>query len=399
MCQKLFSNYYQFRYSDGDSDGNGGDSNGNGNGNGNGDGDGRSIISSRGSSSSSDIYKLMNTQIIKRLCISIFYICDEIIDEINTFQELESITIVNYFGAWFGNSFWRLHFLNRLRDDIVVNFDLYIGYSETTNNDIKPKGIKDDQPLTFKCNNLSVVFQYEVDDYYNFIYRDIISKLKFKSLYFNSIGPSHLLQYHSISKLNKTIESVRINNDHIPLYSLYRFLKAPNLHTLKFCLNFPSLSKLYTDSNKHQYQYHFDLESLDNTVNEDQQYLCPLFRSLPPYSMQLWNECIKLIGSNTTITTFEFFEADCHECDIGHNDFELDTGFLNDFIDSFSNNKTIKTLSINFGNSFSSEFLTSKIATMLDQNSTLKNLNLYFDYNFVNKISKKTTNKKCSINK
>ncbi|KAM9993033.1 hypothetical protein ACTFIY_010462 [Dictyostelium cf. discoideum] len=342
-------------------------------------------------------FKLMNIQIIKILCFSIIDISDEVVGEINTLEELKSITILNYYNQWFGGSFWRLYYLNKLRDDIVVNFDLNLGAPQKLENDRMPNEINDTQALTFKCNTFSASFIYEFDDRFKFIYRDIISKLNFKSFYFNSIVPSHFLQYHSLSKLNKhMLESVRINNDYIPLYSLYRFLKAPNLHTLKFCLNFHSLSKLYTNFNPHQHQHHINFENFDQTINEDEHSPCPLVMTLPSYSIQLWIECIKLIGSNTTITHFEIFNFDCNECDFKHDNFELDIGFLNDLIDSFSN-KTIKKLSISFGDNFNSEFLISKMVTMLNQNSTLEILILYIKNKLASKISKTTTNKKCRI--
>ncbi|KAM9968290.1 hypothetical protein ACTFIW_002727 [Dictyostelium discoideum] len=370
MCQKIFSNYYHFPYS-------------------------RVFISS-----SSDIYKykLMNIQIIKILCISIIDISDEVVGEINTLEGLESITIINYFDSWFGSSYWRLKYLNKLRDDIVVNFDLNLGFPNLEN-DRMPNEINHTQALTFKSDNISINFQYEIDDKFEFVCTDIISKLNFKSLKFHFIIPTHFLQYHSISKSNKNFESVIINNDYIPLYSLYRFLKSPNLHTLNFSVNFYSLSKLYTNFNQyqhqHQHQHNIDFENFDQTINEDEISPCPLTMKLPSYSMQLWNECVKLIGSNTTITEMSILNADCHECDAEHDQFELDNGFLNDFIDTFSNNKTIKTLTINFGDNFSFEFLVSKMVTMLNQNSTLENLNLYgVDFNI---LSKKTTNKKCRL--
>ncbi|KAM9979672.1 hypothetical protein ACTFIZ_005912 [Dictyostelium cf. discoideum] len=99
----------------------------------------------------------------------------------------------------------------------------------------------------------------------------------------------------------------------------------------------------------------------DNAINEDNRIYCSFSLQddscdeIPPYSMSLWNQCLKLLSTNSTITNLSI----THYCGGGgggcnwdewYSDFNglFNENFLNDFMNSLANNKTIKTLTIDF---------------------------------------------------
>ncbi|KAM9968954.1 hypothetical protein ACTFIW_000360 [Dictyostelium discoideum] len=275
--------------------------------------------------------------------------------------------------------------------------------------------------------------------------------LKIKSLHISDSGRSHLLQYHSISKLNQNYESVEIIDDFIPLYALYRFLQSPNLHTLKFHLQLHFISSIYDnqinnnkynsynninninsdcesdrDSSKYsgfgkdkieldfnemdnfkfinfgnignyenggrlRYKVHDDIKFyIDNGINEDDQIYCSFSVQedscieIPPYSMSLWKQCLKLLSTNSTITDLSITHDCGDECGWDENSL-YNENFFNDFMNSLANNKTIKTLTLNFnftpyGNENTNiDLIKKSIASMLDQNTTLESINIIFD--------------------
>ncbi|KAN0029533.1 hypothetical protein ACTA71_007662 [Dictyostelium dimigraforme] len=428
-------------------------------------------------------FKIINNNLVKQIIIDYFEINNESINFINNLKSLETIYVkcLNSEECSFINSIWILTFLNRLiNKDIVVNFKLKLGYDC-----YEPKQLEviEKEELLFKTNQFIVIYDMEFETSYKFIYK-MIKELNPKSLKIKPIlwasdsGESHLQQYHSISKLNQNYESIEIENDFIPLYALYRFLKAPKLQTFKFDLQFHFLSEIYDtiinndsdndsdnsdsdnnsdnnsdsdnnnsnnssyynsnsnyNSNKDKIELDFDkmdnfkykdfgdIEErksfkvhkniqfyIDNGINEDNQIFCPYSRqesfncySIPPYSMSLWNECLKLLSTNSTITNLSISHNCGDYCSL--KGFLYNTNFLNDFMNSLANNKTIKALTLYFNfkekeiqNNI--EIINKSIVSMLDQNTTLETISIcykqYWDEK-PNEFPYTIKNKKCKI--
>ncbi|KAM9979659.1 hypothetical protein ACTFIZ_005913 [Dictyostelium cf. discoideum] len=380
-------------------------------------------------------------------------------------SDLKSLETVNvrclyYFEYSLKKSVWVLTYLNKLNNkDLIINFELDLGCSDP----FEPTDIEhiDREEFKFKTNLFGVTYDCEYKTTYGYVY-EMIKELNPKYLNILPIGStdsgaSHLGQYHSISKLNQNYESVEIINDYIPLYALYRFLQSPNLHTFKFGLQFHFLSSIYNNqikiknnddsdrdrdrdrddiskysSDKIELDFNkmdnfkfgdFPGDIIDNAINEDNRTYCSFSRQgdscdeIPPYSMSLWNQCLKLLSTNSTITNLSI----THNCDGGcgwddrdesdHYDSDINglynENFLNDFINSLANNnKTIKTLTLDFDILESLDeydiknihLITKSIVSMLNQNTTLESIYIFPTSEF-KEISNLTKNTKCKINK
>ncbi|KAN0015934.1 hypothetical protein ACTFIU_005883 [Dictyostelium citrinum] len=440
-------------------------------------------------------YKLIYSDLIKTIIIDYFDINNESIDYINNLKSLETINVRclhNHEYLFSRNSIWVLTYLNKLNNkDLDINFKLELGsfdlYETTT--DLEHL---ENEEFTFKTNEFKVQYDFEYDITYGFVY-EMIKELNPKFLIIKALrcvsdtGESHFQQYHSISKLNQNYESVKIINDFIPLYALYRFLQAPNLHTLKFDLQFHFLSKIYDDlplnnnnnndnsncnndnsnnnnnnnnnndnnnSNNDNSNCSFNRQRsndkieldfnkmdsfkfidfgnggdnrervefivhdgmkyyIDNGINEDNQIYCSYSRqensclSIPPYSNSLWNECLSLLSTNSTITDLSISHNCGGDCYCGPDrNYCYNERFINDFMNSFANNKTIKTLSLNFNldqygeKQDNIDLINKSIASMLDQNTTLESISIgrrYRDNSMFREISNLTKNTKCKI--
>ncbi|KAM9992431.1 hypothetical protein ACTFIY_009873 [Dictyostelium cf. discoideum] len=230
----------------------------------------------------------------------------------------------------------------------------------------------------------------------------------------DSEGSSHLLLYHSISKLNQNYESVEIINDFIPLYAVYRFLQSPNLHTLKFDLQFHFLSSIYDNQTNVIDNIEFgsfqDGDVFDNGINEDDHTYCTfsdqedLLIEIRPYSMSLWKQCLKLLSTNSTITNLSISHncENFNQCGWNENS-RLNENFFNDFMNSLANNKTIKTLKFDFNNRDFNfplnnlNLINKSIASMLDENSTIESIYIFIPFLKLNQISNLRKNTKCKI--
>ncbi|KAM9956809.1 hypothetical protein ACTFIR_003543 [Dictyostelium discoideum] len=127
---------------------------------------------------------------------------------------------------------------------------------------------------------------------------------------------------------------------------------------------------------------------------------------IPPYSKSLWKQCLQLLSTNSTITNLSF-SNNCggiyNDCGWGERSSKsYNENFLNDFMNSLVNNKTIKTLTLDFGFkdyrnlNLHIDLITKSIASMLDQNTTLESISI-FSFSKSNEISNLTKNTKCKI--
>ncbi|KAF2072188.1 hypothetical protein CYY_006508 [Polysphondylium violaceum] len=88
-------------------------------------------------------------------------------------------------------------------------------------------------------------------------------------------------------------------------------------------------------------------------INEDDQEIYCINRScgslsrkrIPKYSQSLWKECLQLLKTNTTLTELSIGHYECR-CYDGTK--KLNQQLIDDLLDSLSNNKSIKTLYLDF---------------------------------------------------
>ncbi|KAM9968948.1 hypothetical protein ACTFIW_000354 [Dictyostelium discoideum] len=409
-------------------------------------------INNNNNNKNNNKFKMVHNDFINTIIIDYFDINNKSINYMNSLKSLETINIKCLYDIEysFTNSIWVLTYLNNLNNkDLIINFKLYLGrepYEPTDLEHIEKEEFK------FKTNLFEVEYDIEYETAYGFVYemiKELNPKyLKFKSFNLSDSGESHLQQYHSISKLNQNYESVEIIDDFIPLYALYRFLQSPNLRTLKFDLQFHFLSSIYDDSNNRdcskygggsdkteldfnkmdnfkfidfgdtgnnednaiRFKVYGDIKFyIDNGINEDNQIFCPfsyqedLCLSIPPYSMSLWNQCLKLLSTNSTITNLSIYHncGNSWECGWDENGL-FNENLFNDLMNSFANNKTIKTLTLDFGFkdyrnlNLRIDLITKSIVSMLDQNTTLESISI-FSFSKSNEISNLTKNTKCKI--
>ncbi|KAM9992404.1 hypothetical protein ACTFIY_009859 [Dictyostelium cf. discoideum] len=357
----------------------------------------------------------------------------------HTFKSLETVNVkcLNDLEHSLTNSKWILTYLNELDNkDLIINFKLELFCREP----YEPTDLEhiEKEEFKFKTNLFDVEYDYEYKANYGFLYemiKELNPKyLKIKSNHLSDSGSSHLLQYHSISKLNQNYESVEIINDYIPLYALYRFLQSPNLHTLKFDLQFHFLSSIYDnyqinnnnnnnnnknnnnnnnnrdcESNRDSKYSGYDKTELDFNKMDNFKFIifenignyhkCSrdfMFRNTTIFNVS-WNRCLKLLSTNSTITNLSITQNCGGECRWDYLNSLFNENFLNDFMNSLANNKTIKTLTLNFNeNGYANENLIKKyIVSMLDRNTTLESIYI-FNPRF-KEISNLTKNTKCKI--
>ncbi|KAF2068590.1 hypothetical protein CYY_010082, partial [Polysphondylium violaceum] len=128
--------------------------------------------------------------------------------------------------------------------------------------------------------------------------------------------------------------------------------------------------------------YKFKKKScIKNNVNEDNQVYCTFDEdgdsnsTIPIYSKQLWKECLHLLANNKTITDLSIGYSRCGYHCFGK-DKPMDQQLIDDFLDSLSNNQSIKRLCFNFSDQemyypfMKPEF----ILPLLQRNSTLENI-------------------------
>ncbi|KAF2072272.1 hypothetical protein CYY_006404 [Polysphondylium violaceum] len=194
-------------------------------------------------------------------------------------------------------------------------------------------------------------------------------------------GFKHLEFYHTISKHNQHYQSIRIENDFIPLFSLYHFIQSPNLTSFKFSLDIKLINELYSQPPIENLDYYLELEK-DNRISEDQ------FQNRLPtvYAKSIWEKSIELLKCNSVITELYMYQLS------GVHYTEPCQQFIQDFIDIFSNNKCIKKALLEF------KFINNTVLKqILDNNTTLESLTIR--PLLVNQIEelKSLTSNKCKI--
>ncbi|KAF2073083.1 hypothetical protein CYY_005607 [Polysphondylium violaceum] len=139
-------------------------------------------------------------------------------------------------------------------------------------------------------------------------------------------------------------------------------------------------------------------------INEDNHKYCPRCQSgplnIPEYSRSLWKECLQLLKTNTTLTELSIGHSLC--CHYGST---LNQQLIDDLLDSLSNNKSIKTLYLDFRgidqpkqqHPFINEDF---ISSLLQNNTTIENLYIgcYWEKDLFDGIVKsKPLSSKCLI--
>jgi len=412
----------------------------------------------------------INIDLIKSLKIHIDQISKELIESINVgMTMLENIRVINqHYTEFIYKPLTVFSHLNKLRKNIKVEFYLYIEAGTTESIDSNP----DYQPFTFNTTKFQLSFDCIPSSHaiLTRMIRDIQPKSLFiDSTSHTDSGGSHLHCYHSLSRLCQ-FECIEIKSDFIPLYSLYRFLQTPKLNTFKFNLQFHFISSLYNNSfnnNNNNQIYNLNFNQLDqfsifnnnnnnniitsttstttmvvdeneqqqqqkrnlhkykvydnqwylekgNTVNEDNQIFCGYDKYvegndvIPPYSLQLWNECLSLLRENKTITELSIGQCYCSDQQF-HSPVKSSELLISDIIHTLSNNKSIKKLTLegDYGDDLNDpiNFCTPLvIVEILESNSTLEFLyiqetgkNQSFIDHVIDEIRQTTKNKKCKV--
>ncbi|KAF2072176.1 hypothetical protein CYY_006496, partial [Polysphondylium violaceum] len=139
-------------------------------------------------------------------------------------------------------------------------------------------------------------------------------------------------------------------------------------------------------------------EKLDRTS------ICGLRSRNPKYSQSLWKECLQLLKTNTTLTELSIGHYVCRCYDAK----KLNQQLIDDLLDSLSNNKSIKTLYLDFGCLFYARhpiINADFISSLLQNNTTIESLYLHiyseddsFEKDLLNRIvNSKPSSSKCFI--
>ncbi|KAF2075246.1 hypothetical protein CYY_003464 [Polysphondylium violaceum] len=384
----------------------------------------------------------ININLVKNLNINLKQLNLDLINSVNNMKMLENIKIVNdYYNGEFHYQPSIFKQLNQLGKNINVEFKLYI-----ENGIVEEQGKEQEQHQPFTFNTTKFIVSFDcIPPSYSVITR-MMRDIQPKSLIIDSTshtesGGSHLHSYHSLSRLCKEFESIEINSDFIPLYSLYHFLRSPKLSTLKFNLQFHFISSLYNNSedsfnldfnqcdqfsfniDKSQHTTHQQQQQLhdkqwymdkNNTINEDNQIFCGYDRFvegndfIPPYSFHLWNQCLLLLKETKTITELSIGQCYCGD-KTAHGRIKSSDLLIRDIVDALSNNRSIRKLTLedDYGDDQNEpiNFCTpAVIVEILDTNLTLEFLylqetgkNQEFIEKIIDEIRQMTINKKCKV--
>jgi len=115
-------------------------------------------------------------------------------------------------------------------------------------------------------------------------------------------------------------------------------------------------NKKLTNNNKYNFN-EIDNDDLDGDIyiNEDDQEYCSyrLYQNgdetIPTYSRSLWNQCLELLKTNTTITNLSIGNVQCGlECFARKtNEEDMPQQMMDDLLNSLSCNQSIKHLTLN----------------------------------------------------
>ncbi|KYQ94496.1 hypothetical protein DLAC_04802 [Tieghemostelium lacteum] len=233
--------------------------------------------------------------------------------------------------------------------------------------------------------------------------------LVLQSLYCSDAKYPHLA-CHSISKHNSRYESVKIIDTPISLYTFYRLLQSPNIHTLHVDLQFHQIYSFYKSYDSNVNSDHFDIEDeVEEDPNENidlerieyrkfseiyydeldqfeeldgtfDSLFCPFYYDngdVTPneaYSQDLWDKCQHLLMNHKTLTNLSICNND-HSCWGGCNK-KPPKGFIHYFKVLINNlSPSIKALGLVM------EYLSSKnLNDILDNNQRLNEIILFGNY-------------------
>ncbi|KAF2072032.1 hypothetical protein CYY_006643, partial [Polysphondylium violaceum] len=388
-----------------------------------------------------DRYHYLKVDKLKRLVIYFCQLNSEIIDTINQhFESLENIKIVYLNQGMFQPN--KMFLLNQLAKKEFLTIDLHIYIKDDDFENIGHVSdeayiIDQQNQIDFKTNLLQIMYDNENTDEFPYSLMVYFTQLvRAKSLCLTPYSDTiHLDFLHSLSKYSESFEKVEIQ-DVIPLYSFYRYLTSPQLKSLTVTLQFHFLMDIYYhEGQPHHQEYYnqyfkqigfkdfdraheiqiesesFQMEGID----ENDQLYCSILdnpgdHSIPSYTKHLWKQCLKELKTNTSITQLSITNPICDddECNNVSACPRVHDLFIADFVDAFTTNTTIKTLSLSlwFNEDDPITFLTSDILSMiLNNNSTLETLKLMYNdqqqKNYLTilaqEIKDKSVNTKCQI--
>ncbi|KYQ88465.1 hypothetical protein DLAC_11176 [Tieghemostelium lacteum] len=263
-------------------------------------------------------------------------------------------------------------------------------------------------------------------------FRDAVIILDPIDLVLQSFGCSdsyypHFTMCHSISKHNSRYESVKIIDTPISLFTFYRLLQSPNIHTLHVDLQFHQIYSFYKsyDSNANRDDdfdiedeveedpnENIDIERIEyrrfsekyyDELDEDEELdgtfdtlFCPFYyddEDITPneeFSQDLWDKCQHLLMNHKTLTNLSICNNDI-SC-WGRCNKKPPKGFIHDFKVLINNlSPSIKTLGLVMN------YLSAKhLNDILDNNQRLNEIILFRKY--INKPKLiKTTNDNIKI--
>ncbi|KYQ88832.1 hypothetical protein DLAC_10633 [Tieghemostelium lacteum] len=237
----------------------------------------------------------------------------------------------------------------------------------------------------------------------------------------------HFTMCHSISKHNSRYESVKIIDTPISLFTFYRLLQSPNIHTLHVDLQFHQIYSFYKSYDSYANSHHFDIEdeveedpneNIDlerieyrrfsekyyDELDEDEELdgtfdslFCPFYyddgyiKPNEEFSQDLWDKCQHLLMNHKTLTNLSICNND-NSC-WGRCNKKPPKGFIHDFKVLINNlSPSIKTLGLVM------DYLRAKhLNDILDNNQRLKEIILLRRcYNIKPKLIK-TTNDNIKI--
>ncbi|KYQ99645.1 hypothetical protein DLAC_11555 [Tieghemostelium lacteum] len=219
----------------------------------------------------------------------------------------------------------------------------------------------------------------------------------------------HFTMCHSISKHNSRYESVKIIDTPISLFTFYRLLQSPNIHTLHVDLQFHQIYSFYKSYDSYANSHHFDIEdeveedpneNIDlerieyrrfsekyyDELDEDEELdgtfdslFCTFYydEDITPneeFSQDLWDKCQHLLMNHKTLTNLSICNND-NSC-WGSCNKKPPKGFIHDFKVLINNlSPSIKTLGLVMN------YLSAKhLNDILDNNQRLNEIILFGSY-------------------
>ncbi|KYR01868.1 hypothetical protein DLAC_01889 [Tieghemostelium lacteum] len=306
---------------------------------------------------------------------------------------IESILVV--FDGFEDYSPIRWDLLNQIQiPNVQYQFDIITGHGNMWNLNVQNNNEMPHKNFETKSLILKSDIRIE-NDFSDFrdavIFLDPID-LVLQSLCFTDSKYPHFTMCHSISKHNSRYESVKIIDTPISLFTFYRLLQSPNIHTLHVYLQFhqiysfynsyhsnvnidndKDLDKDYDDSGdfdiedededpnenidlerieyrRFSEKYYDELDQVEELIGTFDSLFCPFYsnKRISPnkeYSQDLWDKCQHLLMNHKTLTNLSIRNEEigcwcrCNK--------KPPKGFIHDFKVLINNlSPTIKTLGL-----------------------------------------------------